>query len=418
MNGSPPWIAVAVFLFSYLIITAPKLRILPLGRPAGALVGAFLMVLFRVLSTEEAWQAIEETTIVLLLGMMVVTAYLDIAGFFGWTAGFVLRRFRTPVRLLHALVWASGVLSAFLVNDTVCLLMTPIVAVAVRRAGYPLTPYLFAICMGANVGSVATLSGNPQNMLIGSLSGDSYARFFLHMLPVALGGLAIVSGVLLVAFRRALRGAAASAPKPAASAVHRAGAIRVGLLRLGLLVLGGIVIAFLAGVPLAFAALAGACALLIASRTPPRHVFLRVDWTLLLFFASLFVLVEGVVRAGAAAWLHAVFAPAMGAGLLQQATAFTGLAVLGSNVVSNVPFILVARPWMEGFADPTLMWRILAMATTFAGNLTILGSVANLIVLEAGDREARVGFWTYFKIGVPVTVATVLWGLAVLLLLR
>lgn len=411
MNGAPPWLAILIFGIAYLVITAPKLRLLPLGRPAGALVGAFAMVLFRVLTPEEAWNAIEPNTIILLLGMMIVTAYLDAAGFFGWAAARVLRARQSPLALLHVVAWASGILSAFLVNDTVCLLLAPLVLASVRRAGYPLLPYLLAVCMGANIGSVATLSGNPQNMLIGSLSGDRYRDFLVRMLPVAIGGLAILSGMLQLFFGRALR---RLAPAPPAGSEPR---LRRGLLRLTLIVLALVIVAFLSGARLSFAALGGACALLVAARVPPRHVFHRVDWTLLLFFAGLFVLVEGVVRAGAAEFLHAAFEPMLGEGARRQASVFSLLAVVGSNLVSNVPFILVARPWIEKLADPLLQWRCLAMATTFAGNLTLLGSVANLIVIEAAGEETRVGFWTYFKVGLPVTLATVAWGLAVLLLI-
>ncbi|MDM7917411.1 MAG: SLC13 family permease [Candidatus Eisenbacteria bacterium] len=166
------------------------------------------------------------------------------------------------------------------------------------------------------------------------------------------------------------------------------------------------------------AALAGACLLLVTTRIAPRHVFLRVDWTLLLFFSGLFVLVEGIVRAGAAQALYDLFAPLLGATADRQAAVFAALAVLGSNLVSNVPFILVAQPWIGTLADPVLQWRMLAMATTFAGNLTILGSVANLIVLEAAGRDESIGFWDYLRIGAPVTVVTVAWGIAVLLLLH
>lgn len=405
MNGSPPWVALLIFGTAYCVITAPNLRLLPLGRPAGALVGAFAMVLFGVLSTEEAWNAVEPNTIVLLLGMMIVTAYLDVAGFFSWAAARLLRVFRRPVPLMHALIWAAGILSAFLVNDTVCLLLTPLVLLSVRQAGLPLTPYFFALCMGANIGSVATLSGNPQNMLIGALSRDRYLHFLLHLAPVAAGGLLILSGLLHIFFAPTLRSASTQIALPAVPRV------RQGLLRLTLAVLGAVIVAFLSGAPLAFAALGGACALLVAARVPPRHLFHRVDWTLLLFFASLFVLVEGIVRAGAAEWLYQAFAPMLGEGARRQAAVFSLLAVAGSNVVSNVPFILVARPWIGGLEDPILQWRCLAMATTFAGNLTLLGSVANLIVIEAIGRDARIGFLDYFKIGLPVTLLTVAWGL-------
>ncbi len=411
MNGSPPWVAVLIFGIAYCVITAPKLRLLPLGRPAGALVGAFAMVLFGVLSTDEAWRAIEPNTIVLLLGMMILTAYLDVAGFFAWAAVRLLRVSGGPLPLMHALAWTAGILSAFLVNDTVCLLLTPLVLVSVRQAGLPLAPYLFALCMGANIGSVATLNGNPQNMLIGALSGDRFLDFMLHLAPVAIGGLLILSGLLHLFFARLLGRALVRIAPPAAPR------LRLGVLRLTLAVLGAMVVSFLSGAPLAFAALGGACALLVVARVPPRHLFHRVDWTLLLFFASLFVLVEGIVRAGAAEWLYEAFAPWLGEGARRQATVFSVLAVVGCNLVSNVPFILVARPWIGGLEDPILQWRCLAMAATLAGNLTILGSVANLIVIEAAGKDARIGFLDYLKIGFPVTVATVAWGLLWLVLI-
>jgi Na+/H+ antiporter NhaD/arsenite permease-like protein len=410
-NGAPPWVAVLVFLFSYLLIMAPDLRVIPLGRPGGALVGAFLMIATGVLRPDEAWHAIEPNTIVLLMGMMILTASLDIAGFFDLTATWLLRRFGGgAVGLMHAIVWSSGILSAFLVNDTVCLLMSPLVLTAVRRAGYPRLPFLFALAMGANVGSVATLSGNPQNMLIGALSGDRYPTFLIHLAPVAIGGLAIVSGILHLYFARSLRGAEAKILSE-----ERRPRVRTPLLRLSIGILACVVIAFVVGVRPSVAALGGGCALLVAGRVPPRHLFSRIDWTLLLFFASLFVLVEGVVRAGAAAWLGDAFRPWLGGGASHQAAVFSVLAVIGSNIVSNVPFILVARPWVEALHDPILQWRVLAMATTFAGNLTILGSVANLIVIESADGEERVRFMDHFRVGAPVTVATLAWGLCVLL---
>ncbi len=411
MNPAPPWVAVAVFVAAYFVMTARDLRFLPLGRAGGALVGAFLLIAAQAMTPEEAWAAIEPNTLVLLLGMMIIAAGLDIAGFFERAAVLLLARAGSPVALLHLTAWGAGVLSAFLVNDTVCLLLTPLLVAAVRRAGLPMVPYLFALCMGANIGSVATLSGNPQNMLIGALSGDRYRTFLLHMIPVALGGLLILSGILHAMFARELRThgeVRTEAELPP---------VRHHLLRRALIILGLVVAGFLGGARLSLSALGGACAVLVLGGVDARKVFRRVDWLLLLFFASLFVLVEGVVRAGAAEWLHGLFQPLLGEGARRQAAVFSVLAVLGSNLVSNVPFILVARPWIGGLEDPVLQWRVLAMATTFAGNLTLLGSVANLIVIDLAGEGARIGFWRYLKVGLPVTIATTAWGLLVLLAL-
>lgn len=411
MNPAPAWVAVAIFLGAYVVMTARHLRLLPLGRAGGAMVGAFLLLTTQVMTPEQAWRAVEPNTLALLFGMMIITASLDLAGFFDLAADLLLRRARDPVRLLHLVGWGSGLLAAFLVNDTVCLLLTPLVVGAVRRAGYPVTPYLFALCMGANIGSVATLGGNPQNMLIGALSGDRYAAFMLHLAPVGLGGLAILSGVLHRFFARELRACAVLE-----TAGPKRGTDRSGLRR-ALIVLALTVAAFFGGARLSLAALGGACAILVMRRDDPQELFRRVDWTLLLFFAALFVLVEGVVRAGAAEWLYRPFAPWLGEGVRRSAVVFSLLAVVGSNLVSNVPFILVARPWVELLDDPVRQWRILAMATTFAGNLTILGSVANVIVIDLASGAERIGFWRYLKVGLPVTLLTLAWGLLVLLLL-
>lgn len=410
MNPAPPWVAVAIFVAAYIVMTARHLRLLPLGRAGGALVGAFLLLTTQVMTPAEAWHAVEPNTLALLFGMMVITAALDLGGFFDLAAGFLLRRAPGPVRLLHLVAWSAGILSAFLVNDTVCLLLTPLVVGAVQRAGYPVVPYLFALCMGSNIGSVATLGGNPQNMLIGALSGDRYAVFLLHLAPAALGGLAILSAVLHRFFAAGLRRSHREGPVALETPAARPG------LRRALVVLGLTVAAFFGGARLSLAALGGACAILVSRRDDPHDLFQRVDWTLLLFFASLFVLVDGLVRAGAAEWLYRLFSPWMGEGPRRQAVVFSLLAVVGSNVVSNVPFILVAQPWVDGLAEPARQWRILAMATTFAGNLTILGSVANVIVMDLASGAGRIGFWQYLRVGLPVTVLTLAWGLAVLLL--
>lgn len=160
-----------IFAFTYLLISGRRLKLLPLNRPAAALLGTVLMVTFGVLTPEQAYRAVDYDTLVLLLGMSLISAYLHIAGFFDWTAEWILTRARTPERLLVLLVATSGILSALLVNDTICFMLTPLVVAVVVRGGLPLLPYLLALAMSANLGSVATLVGNPQNMIIGHCRG-------------------------------------------------------------------------------------------------------------------------------------------------------------------------------------------------------------------------------------------------------
>src|SRR6266481_5103873 len=197
-------LAIAIFCLTYLLISGRRLKILPLNRPAAALLGAVLMVACGIMTPEQAYRAVDYDTLVLLLGMMLISAYLSLAGFFDWAADWILKSARTPQTLLLYLICTSGLLSALLVNDTICLMLTPLVVAVMLRGRLPLTPYLLALAMSANLGSVATLVGNPQNMIIGHLSKIPFLRFSAALLPVALAGLAIQYLVLRIGFRKVL----------------------------------------------------------------------------------------------------------------------------------------------------------------------------------------------------------------------
>src|SRR3989454_1941045 len=208
MNGTQrELVAVAIFVVTYLLISGRRLKVLPLNRPAAALLGSVLMIACGVMTPEQAYHAVDYNTLVLLLGMSLLSAYFYLAGFFDWAAEWVLKVGRTPQRLLLCLILTSGALSALLVNDTVCFMFTPLVVAVVVRGNLPLLPYLLALAMSANIGSVCTLVGNPQNMIIGQLSKLSFARFSASLLPIAALGLGIQYAVLRFGFRKVLRGA-------------------------------------------------------------------------------------------------------------------------------------------------------------------------------------------------------------------
>jgi Na+/H+ antiporter NhaD/arsenite permease-like protein len=376
--------------------------------------------------------------LVLLLGMMLFTTYLFLAGFFDWAAGFVLRVAKTPQRLLLYLILTAGFLSALLVNDTVCLMLTPLVVAVIQRGKLPLAPYLLALAMSANIGSVATLVGNPQNMIIGKLSGIPFARFSLALLPAAAVGLLIQYAVLAFGFRKILRGAViqpAKAAQPAAQTKPGAGMLRelagkdacatplpapraldrrlLGITVAALaLVFGG----FVAGLNLPWTALAGGALVMVLARRDTHEVLKLVDWHLLVFFAALFVVVEGLNQTGLPDQTYDQVRGMFGATAASQGWNLAWFSALGSNIFSNVPFVLVAGKWIANFANPELMWKVMALATTLTGNLTILGSVANIIVVESARGHAEVGFWDYAKFGIPVTILTTLAGMALLLM--
>lgn len=403
--------ALAIFAVTYLLLSGRQLRVLPLNRPAAALLGTVLMVACGILTPEQAYHAVDYDTLVLLLGMSLVSAYLYLAGFFDWTADWVLRVARTPRRLLFFLTLTSGVLSALLVNDTVCFMLTPLVITVVLRGQLPLLPYLLALAMSANIGSVCTLVGNPQNMIIGHLSQIPFARFSWSLLPVSLAGLAVEFAILNFVFRKTLRNATLQSAAVQAQPLDR----RLTVLTLGTLVL--VFAGFLAGLNLSWTALAGAALVMVIARRDTHTVFKLVDWNLLFFFAGLFIVVAGLASTGLPDQIYKSLHGLFGSSAAVQAWNLAWFSVAGSNIFSNVPFVLVAGKWIPGFANPELMWKVMALATTFAGNLTILGSVANIIVVESARQHIKIGFWDYAKIGIPVTLLTTAIGVAILLLI-
>jgi Na+/H+ antiporter NhaD/arsenite permease-like protein len=403
------WAVLVIFVGTYVLIAARRLHVLPIGRPGAALAGATAMVALSTvsprwgLSPAEAFAAIEPNTIALLLGMMLLAASLGEAGFFELGANWLLARRLSPAALLHVVTIASGLLSALLVNDSVCLLLAPLVDRVARKAGRDRVPYLLGLAMGSNAGSALTLAGNPQNMLVAHLSGIPYRAYLWRGGPPALAALLTTSAVLHYVFRADLaRGS--SAPTSVAPA-HEVHASRWRLV-VALGCTGFASVLFLVGANLAWSALGAASLMMLLRGRAPERLFDAVGWTVLLFFGALFIVVAGLQKTGvlevALAELGPLF-PTTRSGSL----ASLGIALLvGCQVVSNVPFILLAEPWIRGLPDPNFAWTSTALFSTLAGNLTLLGSVANIIVVEATSAENEIGFFRYLKAGIPVTLAS------------
>jgi Na+/H+ antiporter NhaD/arsenite permease-like protein len=398
-----------VFALSYLVIAGLRLPGLALDRPSGALIGAVAMVATGIMGPKDAWAAINMDTLGLLLGMMILSAHLMEAGFFRAAAWLTVTHARSARTLLVGLVLVAGGLSALLVNDVVCVMFTPIVLAVVRAARLKPLPYLLALASASNVGGVMTLTGNPQNMIIGTSSSLGYARFLARMAPVGVVGLALDAALLLWLFREDLPAGPLPPPETERPAVDRRLAGKT-LVALGVAVAG-----FLAGRSMAGMALAGAALALLAARKPPRLVFEKVDFSLLVFFGALFVVVDGAAHTGALEAAHHAMSPWFGAGAGRQLVTFGVFTELASNVFSNVPFVLLARQWVPALASPEYQWTGLAMTSTLAGNLTLVGSVANLIVFELAGPDGRVGFLRFARYGAVLTAATTAAGLAILL---
>lgn len=406
---SPRVLALAVFLLAYALIAVRRLSWLPVGRPTGALLGAVLMVLLGVLSPDEAYAAVDGDTIALLFGMMVLQVELDRSGRLDALTSALAARRWPATRLLVAVVFGSGLLSALLVNDAVCLMATPLVARLCRGAGLPPLPFLLALATSSNVGGVMTLTGTPQCMLVGRYSGLSYVEYARVMVPVGLALLALTAGFFLAVYGRALRGVRTSPVAPALP-LDRPRARRFELC------LGAVLVGYVAGLPLAWVALAGACLVALLKRGEPTENLARLDWPLLVFFASLFVVVGGLAQAGWVGDAVEALTPWLTSDPSSRPAPFAAFSIVGSNVFSNVPFVLVLGHGYPGATDA--FWFQLALTSTLAGNLTLVGSVANLIVAETAQREgAQVGFVAYLKVGVPLTLVTTAAGVGLLALL-
>ncbi|WP_010588073.1 anion transporter [Schlesneria paludicola] len=392
-----------IFGLTYIALAIGKIPRLRVDRAGIALIGAVIMLAVGLIDLKAAAEAIDFETIALLFGMMVLVAYLQIGGFFQVATDRILQLRLGAFGLLAMTMSVSGVFSAFLVNDVVCVALTPLILDLCRRTKQPMMPHLIGLATASNVGSVATITGNPQNMIIGSLSEISYLRFVGRLAPIAILGLVVNFLIVACVYRRSLSsaGRVEVADDPAeAKPIDRV------LLMKGSIVTIGVVALFFLGSPIAVVALVAA-AIMMLSTIDPSHVYRRVDWPLLLMFAGLFIIVDvfntHVVRGWAIEdWTFVTTSPVI---------AVSGLSVVLSNLVSNVPAVLLFKPIVPATTNPEQAWLALAMSSTFAGNLTVLGSVANLIVVENARRAGfNVSFQEYLKVGIPVTIITTLLG--------
>jgi Na+/H+ antiporter NhaD/arsenite permease-like protein len=397
-------IALLIFAATYVALAVGRLPWLRADRTGVAIIGASLMLAANALTVQQAYAAIDYDTIVLLFGMMIVVANLRLSGFFALVSAWVVRHAHRPLLLLAGIVAVSGVLSAFFVNDTMCLVLTPLVLDITERLRRNPIPYLLAVAMASNAGSVATITGNPQNMMIGSFSHIGYRTFAAALAPVALIGLAITVAVIAVVYRAEFQKEAAIQVEPAKVRVNRA------LMVKSLAVAAAMLVAFFAGWPPPKTALIAGALLLITRRLKPERIYREIDWSLLALFVGLFVVIAGLEQTPFPADLFAVASRYH----LERTVPMTVFSAALSNVVSNVPAVLVFRSFVTRLPDAAHAWLTLAMSSTLAGNLTVLGSVANLIVVQRARGRVEIGFWEYAKAGVPITILTLAVGVALL----
>ncbi len=400
-------VALIIFGLTYLLIAIGRLRPFRIDRTGLAIVGAAAMILTGVVSLRQAAEAVDSRTLVLLFGMMIVVANLRLSGFFRLVTVHAVRLARSPVQLLAATVAIAGILAAFFINDVVCLVLSPLLLQLTRSLALPPLPFLLALATASNIGSVATITGNPQNMLVGSFSGIGYRNFALHLTPIAVLGLIVDFLILWGAYRTTLRGPVRLEAPELKIRVHRPLLIKSSCAALITLVL------FAAGVAVSNVALGVGAWLLVTRRVRPEKVYREIDWPLLVLFIGLFVVVGAFETTGVDRELFAALRPLR----LDHPGPLTVVTAALSNVVSNVPAVMLLKPFISNLDHSQRAWLTVAASSTLAGNLTPLGSIANLIVIEQARRaNVDVSFTAYVRVGMPITVVTLLIAVAALLL--
>lgn len=399
-------LTVVIFVVTYLGIAFGRIPGLQIDRTGIAIFGAIALMVAGALTVEQATTTIDYSTLLLLFGLMILSAQLRVAGFYRLVAKYVLSYAHRPLTLLIGITVSSALLSSVFANDIVCLAFTPVLCEVAQTSKRNPLPYLIALATSSNIGSVATLIGNPQNMFIGQVSNLEFGRYLLVMAPVMLLGIAANIGVVRLLWRDEFRtspeaGAITQLPHELATLKPDYRSIKKTLIITGLLLL-----AFLAGWPRELCALAAAALLLPSRRNPAEKLFALVDWNLMMLFIALFVIVGALQERGLMA--QALASLSSRGFALDQPVIFVSLCTILSNLVSNVPAVLLMRDIPR---DSQTLWYLLAMASTLAGNLTLLGSIANLIVAEkAAGYGVRINFGDYVKIGLPLTLITLIIG--------
>lgn len=392
-------VTLIIFLATYAGIAFGRIPGLALDRTGVALVGAVAMIGCGALTLDQALSSIHAPTLMLLYALMIFSAQFRLGGFYTWVALALTKYLRRPRLFLLALMLISGALSALLANDVVCLAFTPVLCVCILRAGRNPLPYLLGLAISSNLGSAATIIGNPQNMLIGQVGRLDFADFVRWSAPPALLSLAAAYGLILALCRRQME-----ETRTAVDTAHADWpAFHPWQTTKGLVLLASLLVLFFTPIPRELSALVLAGILLCSRRMHTRAMLGLVDWHLITLFCGLFIVIEGIGAAGVPARLVAAMESA---GVdLRNPCLLAAVSVILSNLVSNVPATMLLAEFLD--AGNPVPWYVLALATTFAGNLLTIGSIANLIVIEqAAQFGVAIRFGAHARVGIPVTLAS------------
>lgn len=403
--------ALIIFIITYLGIIFNKLPFLNLNRKTSAYVGSVLMVLFGVISFEDAIKSIDFNTIALLLGMMIIISVLQTEGFFTLISRKTMSSAKNASRLLFLIVFITGVASAFLVNDAVVLLFTPVIINICRKSSLDPVPFLLGEIFSSNAGSLMTVTGNPQNMIIGIASGISYGKFMFYMLPIALVSMFIIVWIVKRTNRDIFIQNRQITATYDDSQTYNPKSMRA-VLAVFVLVICGFFFGKIFHLSIPVIALIGSVLSIMVSRSDSKEIFKGVDFSLLLFFASLFIIVAAVKQSGV---LNAVFDLSLQPNNVSILIIFV-LSLVLSQLLSNVPYTILVLPIFTA-ANSSILWLSLAASSTLAGNLTVVGAMANLIVLEQAEKEGiKITPHKFYRPALLITVLTCLFAVIMLMI--
>ncbi|MBN1849690.1 MAG: anion transporter [Deltaproteobacteria bacterium] len=391
-------LTLTIFILTYLGVAVGRIPALTLDRTGIALLGAIAMVVFDAISVPEAVAAVDFPTILLLYALMMISAQLRLGGFYTWIVLRITILLGRPRLFLAAMMLTSAVLSAVLANDIICLAFTPVLCVALVRAALNPIPFLIGLAVSSNIGSAATIIGNPQNMLIGQLGNLHFGAFSAWCLPPST--MALFASYLMISWicRKNFIHSGYQVPM---ESVQGWPPLNPWQSTKGVIAVIILIILFFTPIPREISAIGVAGILLCSRKMKSRNIMQLVDWHLITLFCALFIVIQGItiekIPAVILGYLHE-------RGIdLGNLYILTGVSAVLSNMVSNVPATML----LTQFLDPSypIQWYALAVSSTFAGNLIIIGSIANLIVIEqARPYGIVIGFKEHARVGIPVTL--------------
>ena len=389
-----------IFVLTYMGMALGRVPGLRIDRSGIALIGAVFLVAADTIPPTEIAAGIHFPTLLLMGGLMILSARVGAAGFYEAAAAWIAGQAGQPLRLLMLTVGIGGALSALLVNDIVVFAMTPLLCAGLSARNLDPRPFLFALAAASNVGSTATLIGNPQNILIGQVGRVGFWSYAAIAFIPTIVGLAIVCAGVAVAWRSAL----ATRPSDAEVVAPPIDRRQTGICAIALAVL---LILFTTPLPREISALLVAACLMVSRTVPSRQLLDEIDLPLLMLFASLFIVNDAFGRTGLPDDALQVL---VSQGLLpDRIVLLTPISLLLSNTIGNVPAVVMILQVWRSIPEGTLVG--LAILSTFAGNLLLVGSLANLIVAErAAMTGVKLSFRDHAKAGVPITLVSMLFA--------